>query len=482
MSHPPKIAFCTTCKGRLQHLEHTLPANVRDNAGYPNCIFVVLDYNSQDGLADFMSRTLRNDLLSRSGGQTERIVFYRYLEPTPFRMAHAKNVAHRLGILEGADILVNLDADNLTGFGFADYIAEQFQADPNCFLMARRNAPPLGGDMLPKGINGRIAVSRHAFLNAGGYDEQRFETWGPDDKDFHHRLQRMGYTPQQVRREFLKALLHNDRMRFKDYPQAQHASEDEEPIHASDRTVANFGKLGQGTVFRNFSFRNPIHLEPVPTRIFGIGMHKTATTSLHKALQILGYDSAHWTSAHWAKAIWEEMHPRWGAVPDTGQPQDVLNPRSYTLERHYALSDLPITILYRELDAAYPGSKFILTVRDEGAWLLSVQRHWTREYNPFRAQWDDDPFTHKLHTLVYGRKQFDAGVMLARYRQHNAEVSAYFKDRPEDLLVMDMTESALRSDAVEPRCYRGAWPKLCDFLKHQTTPEVPYPNEFVTKC
>ena len=48
-------------------------------------------------------------------------------------MAHAKNMAHRLGIIEGADILCNLDADNFTGPGFASYIAEQMQAgDRSC--------------------------------------------------------------------------------------------------------------------------------------------------------------------------------------------------------------------------------------------------------------------------------------------------------------------------------------------------------------
>jgi hypothetical protein len=59
-------------------------------------------------------------------------------------------------------------------------------------------------------------------------------------------------------------------------------------------------------VYRNFD-PTPIHLNPLPTRIFGIGFHKTATNSLNAALKILGYDSAHWESGAWAKAIWKEM-------------------------------------------------------------------------------------------------------------------------------------------------------------------------------
>ncbi len=48
-----RIAFCTTCKNRANHLIRTLPQNLNDNADYEDCVFVVLDYNSKDGLASF---------------------------------------------------------------------------------------------------------------------------------------------------------------------------------------------------------------------------------------------------------------------------------------------------------------------------------------------------------------------------------------------------------------------------------------------
>jgi hypothetical protein len=185
----------------------------------------------------------------------------------------------------------------------------------------------------------------------------------------------------------------------------------------------------------------------MPTRIFGIGMHRTATTSLHRAFQMLGFESAHWPSAHWAKAVYNEM-------TTLGY--------SRTLERSYAACDLPIPLLYRELDMAYPGSKFILTVRDEIKWLRSVRRHWDRNKNPFRASWDQDPFTHRVHNILYGRKDFDWETMLDRYRRHNAEVCEYFKDRFQDLLVMDM-ETVV------------GWPELCGFL-NVPTPTLDYPR------
>ena len=60
-----------------------------------------------------------------------------------------------------------------------------------------------------------------------------------------------------------------------------------------------------GTVYRNFG-NKPIKLSAIPTRIFGVGLHKTATTSLHKAFQVLGFDSLHWGRGE-APLIWDEM-------------------------------------------------------------------------------------------------------------------------------------------------------------------------------
>ena len=45
-----RIAFVTTCKGRVQHLRETLLRNINDNLDYPNCVFVVLSYGDRDGL------------------------------------------------------------------------------------------------------------------------------------------------------------------------------------------------------------------------------------------------------------------------------------------------------------------------------------------------------------------------------------------------------------------------------------------------
>jgi hypothetical protein len=437
---PPTIVFCTTCKGRAQHIEQTLPRNLADNFHYPHAKFLILDYNSQDQLISYLRRTYHSPI------DSGRLVVYSFPEGKSFKMAHAKNMAHRCGILEGADILVNLDADNFTGPGFATYIADQFQKGSDIFLWAR-----MVKGLMPRGIHGRIVVSRHAFLNVGGYDE-KYESWGPDDKDFNTRLQRLGYAAREIDPIYLiNGVPHNDKIRFREYPEARMATGEEQFEVSESNTVSNFGKFGCGVVYKNFDLFNqvfdPITLGALPTRIFGIGMHKTATTSLHTALNTLGFDSAHWKNAHWAKAIWQEM---------------VSSGRSPTLERNYALCDLPITLLYKELDRAYPGSKFILTTRNQERWLEAVRNHWDPNYNKYRKAWDTDPFTHKVHTLLYGRRAFDEGIFLARFRQHNAEVLEYFRDRPGELLVLNVDSG-------------DGWNELCGFLK-VPVPRVPYPN------
>jgi|GEM_PF-1757120 len=442
---PSSVVFCTTCKGRLQHVERTLPKNLADN---PQAKFVLLDYNSQDHLLRHVMSTYAREI------ESGRLTVYSFTASGPFRMAHAKNMAHRLGIIEGGGlwpdpILCNLDADNFTGPGFADYIEQRFESNEDIFLWANRNqAEPV---RYPKGCNGRIVIPASAFLKAGGYDESKYNAWGPDDKDFNFRLRRLGYLGSEIARPYLDVILHTDTMRFREY---RHVEDDMqyETFQIVDETVtvANYGNFGCGTVFRNCDFHNPIELKPLPTRIFGIGLHKTATTSLHKALRILGYESAHWKSAHWAKRIWREMN-------NEG--------RSATVEQSYALSDLPIPMLYQALDKAYPGSKFILTMRSEESWLKSVRNHFS-ERNPFRAQWDEDPFTHRVHRMIYGRKDFDAEVFLERFQRHNLEVREYFKDRPGDLLVMNMETVS-------------GWTELCGFFGH-SIPSVPYPVAFRT--
>ena len=54
-----------------------------------------------------------------------------------------------------------------------------------------------------------------------------------------------------------------------------------------------------------------------------------------------------------------------------------------------------------------------------------------------------------------------------RYLDHITEVVRYFRDRPDDLLVMDI-------------CAGDGWEQLCRFLEQQT-PNLPFPRENVRR-
>lgn len=427
--------------GRLNHVSQTLPRNLIDRGSYANAVFILLDYNSRDGLGDYIQREHGANL------DSGLLVYYRNPEPQRFRMAHAKNQAHRLGMLEDADILVNLDADNWIGEDFPAYVANKFEAaliDKEAIFLGTRANHRGPGHLVkvktPPGCFGRIGVTKEAFRHAGGYDEV-FAGWSPDDKDFAARVARLGYSWRQIRPCFLGAIKHGAGLRFGNYDEESAVFDEKLTLETrQDVRVVNQGEIGMGVVYRNFS-KEPIELKRIPTRVFGIGLHKTGTTSLYHAFRLLGYDAAHWESPHWARYIWEEMRTEG---------------RSRTLEMHYALCDLPIPLFYKELDKAYPGSKFILTIRDEDSWINSIKTHWT-----LRPQWDNDVFSNEAHHAVYGTTEFDEAVFRARYRKHNEDVIKYFRGR-DNFLVMNIGKGT-------------KWSEIC-WLLDVPVPNVPFPH------
>jgi hypothetical protein len=435
--HAPRIAFVTTCKGRVQHLKQTLPQNLKDNAGYRNAVFVIISYGDPETVR-YVEECHPAEL------QSGRVLLFHVQGVDKFKMAHAKNVAHRCGIEAGADILVNMDADNYTGMHFAQYIADQFTNFDRVFLWGC-----MIKGKLDRGISGRIACRTEDFMKCGGYDET-FAEWGPDDKDFNMRLRLLGLIGIEIPHEFLSAVRHNDRMRFKEYPDANGTDYEIDCVKDAVNptcAIANYGNYGCCTGIHNF---DTFELRPTATRIFGIGLHKTGTASLNRAFQILGYDSVHWPSARWAKSVVREMN-EYG--------------HSRLLDCSFASCDLPIPLYFKQLDKAYPGSKFVLTIRPTANWLRSVERHFLHEFNPYRKQWNNDWATHQIHKMLYGRKAFDREIFAKRYHDHNLEVMEHFKGRPNDLLIL-------------PTGHSG-WDMLCPFLD-QPVPSVPYPHLNVT--
>lgn len=167
---------------RLLHLKETLPINIKDNSDYDNLEFIILDYNSKDGLKEWIQLNMAPLILSG------RVVYYKTEYPSFFHRSHSRNMAFRLA---NGDILCNIDADNYTGNGFASYINKQFQGRRRIVLTSidfhkkKKNYHP------PSDTYGRIGFRREDFYAIEGYDENMV-THGFQDYDFVNRLELAG--------------------------------------------------------------------------------------------------------------------------------------------------------------------------------------------------------------------------------------------------------------------------------------------------
>ena len=176
------------------------------------------------------------------------------------------------------------------------------------------------------------------------------------------------------------------------------------------------------------------------TKVFVIGFHKTGTTSMHYAFQIIGYKTG---------------------GPNFELYDDCINGNISTIMRIAAkydmVQDYPWFLLYKELDKYFLDAKFILTERDPEGWLSSMIRY-NRQY-----QERDAP---ERVEHVYGSKvsiSNEPDVYIERYNRHNREVKKYFIEAPsEKLLVFNLVNG-------------DGWDKLCTWLGE------PIPKTLITR-
>jgi Sulfotransferase domain len=173
-------------------------------------------------------------------------------------------------------------------------------------------------------------------------------------------------------------------------------------------------------------------------KIFCLGLSKTGTRSVIQALEILGYRGLHcpWDPATMQQIVDGDFAFRF-------------------LKEVDAVADTPVVRYYPQLDRLYPGSKFILTVREMESWLDSCARHW-KHYDPDARNLAPLEI---IDLVVYGCSRFNRERFRFVYEQHVWEVQRYFARRPDDLLVYDLTGG-------------GGWGPLCRFLRHPEPAEA----------
>ena len=192
-----RITFGTVCMNRLHHIKLTLPKNIEDNADYEEADFVLLDYNSTDGLEEWVKENCGQYL------QTGKLKYYKTTEPSYFNRSHSRNMSFRFS--EG-EIICNVDADNYTGKGFAAYINEEFNNRKDFFLAGSYNDEYAEY----KDSFGRFCAWRKDFFEVGGYDEE-MESYGHEDTDLYERLARSGKKEINIlNKTFLHSISHGD--------------------------------------------------------------------------------------------------------------------------------------------------------------------------------------------------------------------------------------------------------------------------------
>ncbi|EAU47027.1 sulfotransferase [Salipiger bermudensis] len=186
------------------------------------------------------------------------------------------------------------------------------------------------------------------------------------------------------------------------------------------------------------------------TKLFCIGFNKTATTTVEAVLREHGF--------RLPKQVDQEVLLR--PVLDYKR----LDLLKGFVEEYDAFQDLPFSQnrTYIACDAMFPGSKFILTLRDPEKWVESYIRYYRDEFEvpveeaPSEVMFRDrnlylekgyvyDVLRRLLTVYEDGKSvtrwdlAFDRDFLKEIYTRRNAEIISYFDSRPDDLLVIDPT-------------------------------------------
>ena len=163
-------------------------------------------------------------------------------------------------------------------------------------------------------------------------------------------------------------------------------------------------------------------------KVFGIGFHKTGTTSLGTIFTRLGY------------RVGDYSHFRHLSDRENLELQELETFALQIAKDVDATKDSPWPLFYKALDTAYPGSKFIHITRNDDAWIKSAVNDFGEHPNAIRR-------------AIYG-SSFPKGnetAWLERYRSHNREGAEYLADRPDDYLHICLEEGV-------------SYEKVCPFL------------------
>ena len=154
----------------------------------------------------------------------------------------------------------------------------------------------------------------------------------------------------------------------------------------------------------------------ITNKIFIIGLPRTATTRVCKALVELGFTTAH--TAYIQKAFDEAQ----------------------------VIADTPIFCDYQVLDQHYPNSKFIHLARDMDVWVPSIRQLLQRMlHNLQRTDGGFNPYLRRCYHDTFSPLTADNinsdEFLISCYDRHLTAIKTYFKSRPNDLISIDVSHA-----------------------------------------
>ena len=183
-----KISVVTTCMNRLHDLQLTLPKNIEDSGDYP-VEFVLLNYNSTDGLDNWVASNLSHFI------ESKKLVYYKAINQKYFCPNHSRNVTFRLA---SSDIITNVDSDNYIHAGFLERINEC--CDKKIVVVPQSFIDPKSDRLT---LRGRFAMMKSDILQLRGFDEDLDQGYSHDDTSFIFRAILNGFYLSRFEDKFL---------------------------------------------------------------------------------------------------------------------------------------------------------------------------------------------------------------------------------------------------------------------------------------
>lgn len=174
------ISLCIPVMNRLTPLKEALPVIIKSANGSPPCEIVVLNYDSKDGLEDYLEEVKRTIPLTPGNVLlTPKVSNEKY-----YNSARARNCCVKAST---GEYIIQLSAEALPVENYVAEMRKLIEEEHPAWMVENSHT-----FHEYKAYMGRfIVVERNEFINAGGFDE-RFNVYAPEDKDICMRLTRRG--------------------------------------------------------------------------------------------------------------------------------------------------------------------------------------------------------------------------------------------------------------------------------------------------